>query len=74
MKKANSKVTEEQQQQAKAEAERIFAAKKEWHRRQASLPLKEKVRILLQMQKDDYPILSKRGSLRSWEKPWNIEP
>jgi hypothetical protein len=57
-----------------AEAERIFAAKKEWHRRQAELSLKEKVRILLKMQKDDYPILLKRGVIRPWEKPWNIEP
>ncbi len=59
---------------AAQEAERIFAVKREWHRRQAELPIKEKVRILLQMQKDDYPILLKRGKLRSWEKPWNIEP
>jgi hypothetical protein len=57
-----------------AEAERIFAAKKEWHRKQAQLPIKEKVRIMLQMQKDDYSILLQRGSLRSWEKQWNIEP
>jgi len=65
---------ETQQSQLAAEAERIFAAKREWHKRQAQLPLKEKVRILLQMQKDDYPILKARGVLRSWEKPWNIEP
>jgi len=57
-----------------AEAERIFAAKRDWHRRQAHLPLKEKVRIMLQMQRDDYPILVRRGGLRSWEKPWDIEP
>jgi hypothetical protein len=56
------------------EAERIFAAKREWHKRQAQLPIKEKVRIMLKMQKDDYPILKARGVLRSWEKPWNIEP
>jgi len=56
------------------EAERLFAAKKVWHCKQAQLPIKEKVRILLQMQRDDYPILLKRGVLRSWEKPWNIEP
>lgn len=56
------------------EAERIFEAKKVWHLRQANAPLKEKVRILLRMQRDDYPILSKRGALRSWEKPWDIQP
>jgi hypothetical protein len=57
-----------------AEVEHIFQAKREWHKKQANLPLKEKVRILLQMQKDDYPILKARGVLRSWEKPWNVEP
>lgn len=56
------------------EAERIFAAKREWHKTQAQLPIKEKVRILLKMQRDDYPLLKARGVLRPWEKPWNIEP
>ena len=66
----SSRITPEIQ----AEAERIFLAKKEWHRKQADLPVKEKVRIMLQMQKDDYPILKACGGLRSWEKPWDIEP
>jgi len=56
------------------EAERIFAAKKAWHQKQAQLPIKEKVRIMLKMQRDDYPILLRRGVLRSWEKPWDTEP
>ena len=67
-------MSENEEHPAAQEAERIFAAKREWHRRQAELPLKEKMRIFLQMQKDDYPILLKRGKLRSWEKPWDIEP
>ena len=57
-----------------SEIERIFAAKKAWHHKQAQLPLKEKVAILLRMQKNSYPILKARGVLKSWEKPWNIEP
>lgn len=65
---------EEQQRAMEQEAERIFAAKREWHRQQAQLPIKEKVRIMLQMQRDDYPILLKHGVLRSWEKPWDVEP
>ena len=64
----------QRQPQAVADAERIFAAKGEWHKRQVQLPLKEKVRILLQMQKDEYPILRARGVLRPWEKPWPIDP
>jgi hypothetical protein len=56
------------------EAERIFAAKRAWHRKQAELPIEEKVRILLKMPRDYYPILLARGVLRSWERPWEIEP
>lgn len=54
--------------------EKIFEAKREWHRKQAALPLKEKVRILLEMQKQDYPLLKKRREMASWERPWDVEP
>ena len=50
------------------------AAKREWHLAQARLPLREKFRILLEMQRQDYPILAARGALRPWERPWEIEP
>ncbi len=63
-----------QQSALLSEVEQIFRSKRDWHRKQAKLPLKEKVRILLQMQKDDYPILKARGVLKSWEKPWDVEP
>jgi hypothetical protein len=53
---------------------RIVKAKREWHRRQALLPLREKVRILLTMQQQDYPLLKRRRKMESWEQPWNIEP
>ncbi len=65
---------EDENGSVRQEAERLFEAKKEWRRKQVKLPMKEKVRILLKMQKDDYPILLKRGVLKSWEKPWKIEP
>lgn len=45
-----------------------------WHRAQASLPLKEKVRILLRLQEQDLPLIQKQRPLRYWEKPWPIEP
>jgi hypothetical protein len=48
--------------------------KRAWHRAQASLPLKEKVRILLELQRQDLPLLARRRPLRRWERPWNIEP
>ena len=56
------------------EIARIFAAKKEWHQRQAALSPVEKVRILLRLQREDYPLLQRHRTLKSWERPWNIEP
>ena len=49
-------------------------AKRAWHRRQASLPLREKVRILLELQRQELPLLRKQRALRPWERPWPIEP
>ena len=56
------------------EIDELFQAKAEWHRRQASLPVKDKVRILLELQKQDYPLLKKHRNLKWWERPWEIEP
>lgn len=50
------------------------ASKLAWHRAQAALPLREKVRILLELQKQDLPLIVKHRALRSWERPWPIEP
>lgn len=54
--------------------ERAYARKKEWHKQQAQLPIKEKMRILLQMQKQTLPLLARQRPLKWWEKPWDIEP
>ena len=51
-----------------------FAAKAAWHREQAQLPLKEKVRILLELQKQDYELLKRLRPLKWYEKPWDIQP
>lgn len=51
-----------------------FEAKARWHREQANLPLKEKVRILLELQKQELPLLAAQRPLRPWEKPWPIDP
>jgi hypothetical protein len=56
------------------EVRRLFEAKAAWHRRQAGLPLKEKVRILLELQRQDLPLIARQRPLRSWERPWPIEP
>lgn len=57
-----------------SQMERILLAKSDWHRRQAELPLREKVRILLALQRQCHPILEGRRELQWWERPWEIEP
>lgn len=62
---------------ARGTAELIAAqwqAKEAWHRQRASLPIREKIRLLLDMQQALFPILRQRGQLREWERPWAIEP
>lgn len=54
--------------------ERAFAAKRRWHQEQARLPLREKFRILLELQRQDHPILAARGALEPWQQPWAVEP
>ena len=54
--------------------EATWEKKRAWHREQARLPLREKFRILLELQRQDYPLLLRHGKLRPWEKPWNVEP
>jgi hypothetical protein len=54
--------------------ERMFRAKADWHRRQANLPIREKVRILLDLQRQDLSLLARHRALRWWEQPWSIEP
>ena len=57
-----------------AAAETRFARVRAWHRAQARAPLREKVRILLELQRQDLPLLARHRPLRAWERPWEIEP
>jgi hypothetical protein len=52
----------------------VIDSKEVWHRVQASLPIREKVRILLELQRQDLPLLAKHRPLRAWERPWPVEP
>ena len=54
--------------------QRIFASKLAWHRAQAALPLRRKVEILLELQRQDLPLIARHRPLRPWERPWEIEP
>ncbi len=51
-----------------------YAAKEAWHREQSRLPLPVKVRILLELQRQDYELLKRHRQLEWWERPWEIEP
>jgi hypothetical protein len=57
-----------------ARSDELLAKKAAWHRAQAALPLREKFRILLALQRQDLPFIARRRPLRAWERPWNIEP
>ena len=49
-------------------------AKARWRREMAARPLREKIALLLEMQRRLYPILQQRRTLQWWERPWDIEP
>jgi hypothetical protein len=54
---------------------RLHDGKRALHAAQRALPLSQKVRQLLELQKITYRILRSRGvELQPWEKPWDVEP
>jgi hypothetical protein len=52
----------------------LFRTKADWHRKQARIPIKDKIRILLELQRQDHPLLKRHRRLEWWEEPWEIEP
>lgn len=50
------------------------AAKAAWHAQEARRSPKEKVAILLRLQREVLPILRARRGLAPHEKPWPIDP
>jgi hypothetical protein len=56
------------------EAEELFERKRAWHREQARLPLPEKFRVLIELQRQDLPLLARQRPLKPWERPWEITP
>ena len=52
----------------------VFDRKRAWHEEQATLPLKEKFRILIVLQRQDLPLISRHRPLRPWERPWDVTP
>lgn len=54
--------------------EALFRRKEAWHREQGRRPVREKVRVLLELQRQDLPLLMRQRPLHPWERPWNVEP
>jgi hypothetical protein len=52
----------------------LFERKRDWHREQAKLPLRDKFRILMELQRQELPLLARRRALKPWERPWEITP
>lgn len=52
----------------------LWKGKAALHRRHASLPLPEKVRLVMELQRIVLPLIARQRPLRSWERPWEIEP
>jgi hypothetical protein len=48
--------------------------KVELHARLTALSLKEKVAIVLELQRICLPLIAKRRPLAPWEHPWDTEP
>lgn len=54
--------------------QRLYSAKAELHSRRALMSLREKVALVLELQRLYLPLLQRRRELNSWEQPWNVEP
>ena len=54
--------------------ERLWKGKAALHQRHANLPLPEKVRLVMELQRIVLPLIARQRPLRSWERPWEIEP
>jgi hypothetical protein len=53
---------------------RLHQAKAELHARRTQISLKEKVAIVLELQRIYLPLLERHRPLASWEHPWEVEP
>jgi hypothetical protein len=61
-------------QASDAVLERLRRGKAALRERHASLPLPEKVRLVMELQRIVLPLIARQRPLRSWERPWEMEP
>lgn len=53
---------------------RLRGGKADLRRERERLPLPEKVRQVIELQKAVCPLIAQRRELEPWERPWEIEP
>jgi hypothetical protein len=53
---------------------RLWEGKAALHQRHSNLALPEKVRLVMELQRIVLPLIARHRRLRSWERPWEIEP
>ena len=61
-------------EQMPEEVKNLLERKRAWHRARAAAPLQEKVRVLLELQRQDLPFIARQRPLRPWERPWDVTP
>jgi hypothetical protein len=53
---------------------RLRQGKAQLRQEREGLPLREKVRQVLELQRVQHALLARRGALETWQRPWEIEP
>jgi hypothetical protein len=53
---------------------KLRQGKADLRREREALPLREKIRQVLELQRLQYPLLARQRTLEPWERPWDIEP
>ena len=53
---------------------RLRQGKVDLRRERERLPLQEKVRQVIELQRFVYPLVARQRSLQTWERPWPIDP
>ena len=53
---------------------RLRQGKAQLRQEREGLPLREKVRQVLELQRVQHALLARRGTLETWQRPWEIEP
>ena len=52
----------------------LHAGKSILHHERTQLPLREKIRLVLQLQRICLPLIKRHRRLAAWERPWEISP